>query len=257
MSIRTGILLTLGLLVAPPASATIVDFTLTGTVAALHDTANAFGGAMTGDPFTLVFRVDTNRGRFGAGAGGSGDGSGVFGGTKYIGTSDASFSRGVTVSPVAAYLKIAGRTRKFAGSYFGNADTFNNYTGVGQGGAGYSGGDLRAQGLVQQGLFSGPSTIDASFFSNGVVPFPLITQPFTLAIDGTKVTANVTFSQVLTDAVTHQGIETVGSLNATSLTAAPGNGLVPEPASWALMVAGLVVAGGAFRRRGARGTVFQ
>lgn len=92
MSITTGLLLTLGLFVAPPAGAVIVDFTLTGTVGALHDTANAFGGAMAGDPFTPVFRVDTNRGRFAAGGGGSGDSSGVFGRTKYIGTSDAGFS---------------------------------------------------------------------------------------------------------------------------------------------------------------------
>lgn len=154
-------------------------------------------------------------------------------------------------------MKIDGRTRKFTGSYFGNASTFKNFTGVGQGGADYSGGDLRAQGPIQSRGFSGPSAIDASFFSDGVVPFPLIAQPFALAIDGTRVAANVTFSQVLTDAVTHQEIETAGSLNAASLTAAPGNGLIPEPASRALMVAGLVAAGSAFRRRGVRGTVLQ
>lgn len=245
MLIKTGVILITGLLMAQPVGALIVDFTLSGTVASLQDTANAFGGANAGDPFILVFRADTSLGRYAVGAGGSGNGSNVFGGTRYTGTPDAAAFPGIVVSPVAAMLTINGRSQAFSGSYYGNASLSNSF---GPHGGGVSDGDLRAQGPVTSGAFGGVSTIDATLFSNVVAPFPLITQPFTFIIDGGQTFATVSFSQVLSNNATHRDIETAGSLNATRLVAGPA-AAIPEPASWVMVLAGFAVVGGVLRRR--------
>lgn len=110
-----------------------------------------------------------------------------------------------------------------------------------------AGGDLHAQGLVAPGNFSGVSTIDASLLSNGIAPFPLTPQPFTFVTDGSQTFTKMSFSQPARNDMPRQDIETGGALGVSGIAAEPA--LVPEPASWAMVIAGFVVIGGALRRR--------
>lgn len=224
------------------ASAELFDYTLTGAIDTLRDTTGTFALLTKGDPFTLVFRADTTLGRLSIASFGTGGGSSVYGGSKYIGTSDATYWPGVVVSPVSAVLFVDGHSMTLTGENFGQIELFNSYL---PGTVGASGGDFRAQGQTRVGSYVGGSIVDASFSSDHLLPLPILTQPFTIALDGPGMSASVFLDRELTDPTTHRTIETIGSFHATSLVGAA----VPEPAAWAMLVAGFTLAGTAIRRR--------
>jgi hypothetical protein len=107
-----------GLICATPALADdISTITIKGTVQSLTDTDGLLGSAAVGDPFTLIYEVDVNKGAGGGTAGGFEGQDWLTGGSSpspYYPT----FSPDPT-SPVSAQLSIDGSTLYFDGAVAG------------------------------------------------------------------------------------------------------------------------------------------
>lgn len=233
---------------AVPAQAVVGDYVYTGTVGSLTDTSGVFGGAVTGSQFTIAFRVDTDRGHFGIGGGGSGSGGGTYGGTKYIGTPNALEEPNIVLSPVSAILTINGRALTFAGAYYGDQATsssffFDRNSNL----QSSSQTDELAQDQLQDGTVLTTDRIEAGFNSDPALPIPYLAGTYALTF-GAGMHSFGSFDYTRFDQATGQTIATSGTLLPTSISIAP-EAAVPEPASWALLLTGFGVTGMTLRRR--------
>ncbi len=235
---------------AVPAQAVVGDYTYHGTVGSILDSSGVFGTAAAGDPFTLVFRVDTDRGSFGVGGGGSGGSGSTYGGTRYIGSQQVDFAPRVVLSPVSAVLTIDGHSLNFAGVYDGSEQTGYALTADQYGGPLFtSGSDEYAVDQLQQGGLTISDRIEAEFTALRALHLPLVSSDTPYAVTFDKdFTSRTSFTYSRQDTSTGQTMVTSGALNATDFSITP-SAAVPEPASWALLLTGFALTGAALRSR--------
>jgi hypothetical protein len=212
-----GVLAAGALLVAAPASAAVMVATYVGTVFGGLDYGNVFGlgagASLAGQAFTETFTYDTQVGIDDGDAG-------------FYQEQDGGTAWGAPSPMLGAALIIAGRTYDVAGEL---SSEVVSATGVeslhrAEGAAGslfsyldyYSPGDLAAPVATKGGMLGGG----------------------TFALHGAG------------------GLLASGTVHPVTLTiaaAAPTGAAVPEPQTWAFMVAGLGLTGWALRRQGASG----
>ena len=225
--------------VQPAAAATFL-ITYTGTVSSGIDKDGDFGTAgadLTGSAYTAIFTMD----------------DATPGLTRYhtdtfdqIVGGDYGFH---TPSPLSAVFKLNGHTVHFAGTDYGGAGQFFNYDEPNE--------------LLYNGVFHDVRQLDIDPF--GFSTASHLTQEIVrnVALGDTAIVSSANLTTPLDYSV--QPGDLVGGFvmffrppGLTEIRLAPnhvviapygGSSAVPEPASWAMMIAGFGMAGGALRRR--------
>ncbi|MEO6092369.1 MAG: PEPxxWA-CTERM sorting domain-containing protein [Novosphingobium sp.] len=208
-----------------PALAATQTITYTGSVAeGTFDYGGVFGtpsAYLSGLAYTAVFVLDTSLGIY---ASGCGDGycySQYYGG-QYNGST----------SPVTAILNINGKSHVFLGTS-GFSSSFSDVaTGV------YS----QHQDQVHDGISNDDIYGYAHSFDDSLIPAS-VTEPFNIYA------YNVIYRQLYFQISTPIGVT---YSNGYDSIASVISSAAPEPASWALMIAGMGAVGGAMRRRKVR-----
>lgn len=223
----------LGLSLAQPAAATIYLATYTGHfiggAASSQDVTGLFGAPRTsldGTAYKAVFRIDD------ALPGASvyvpidpyHDGTQIQGGTNYQSN----------VLPVSATITVNSRTQSFLGAASSvaiqihhNYDEILDYVNGGRG-------SLFAQVLQFEPV---------EFLSS-----PDLRTPLEYDVPNSASSASISFSIYQNDPTTYDYAFGYGAIDHLSITAGSA---VPEPAGWALLIAGVGLVGVALRRRGA------
>ena len=232
-------------LAAAPAAAKLIDFTYHGTVSQLDDGSAVFGGAAAGDPFTLVFRGNTELGLITSSSGGVSSAFFLTGGTNNQDPGNLENFPTLIFSPVSAKLTINGRDLAFAGRYLGDAYVVNDCFGVLFGGTCIGSVFEDAQDEYSSAAYTLSDSITAGATTNYYAGFTDVTAPLSLTIDGTLVEGSGRFNYDRFD--TSTGVRTTlsGALLPTDLTIAA----VPETRTWALLLAGFAMTGVSMRRR--------
>ncbi|KTT76360.1 PEPxxWA-CTERM sorting domain-containing protein [Sphingomonas endophytica] len=215
--------------IAGPAMAAPATVTVTGTVLSGFDAVGTFGTAgasLAGLPFSAIFTVDPSRGDT----------------RVQTGTLNYLFGRGAA-SPVSAALTIGSGTYNFAGSYSGTARATN--------GAGKGGTDSLMYMVEDTNFALSPPDNTLFYVSFDTLRDLLGSADFTNAsvvnlttADNAKGDVRITNRNAATGTY---GPTTFADLSVTSIRA-QAMSAVPEPATWAMMVAGFAVAGVALRR---------
>ncbi len=207
------------LLAAAPASAKIITVTLSGTSENITDNANVFGYGpgqhLTDKSFVETFLVNTSAvNAFGPQTSTSVSSNSVFGGSPPY--------------AVGATLTINGKTFSTIGSNYSALQTTGDY-------------QILSNDMVNR-------SVDNNFYVDltGAGLPATVDQPITLALAPGQA-VNVSF-------IDNNGggdvSAAIGNLFPTQLTVSVGAaGAVPEPAMWAMMLAGFGLIGGAMRRR--------
>ena len=233
-------LLTTAILAAAPAEAAQYVITYTGTVYSSYDQTGEFGAAnssLDGLAFKAVYTLTAPL----PGAYTSDDGTTaqIFGGTG-----------SGSPSPVSGSITINGNSVNFEGDYYGVAYQSNGN--VGSGGSDtieHSAEDYISDGeryrfhYVYNYITSGV---------NDIVATQDYTQPLNYTIQaGDYSSSNFYFYDYsyVTNTYDHY---VYGNFTTDHVTIALAGAAVPEPAAWALLIAGFGLTGGAMRRRQAR-----
>jgi PEP-CTERM motif len=209
-----------------PSSAEIITYTYTGTVASGFDVTGDFGAAntsLTGDPFTLVFSYDPNKGTLHA-----------TGGVVYQNGGTGTYASYGT-NPISAILKIGA----------GGAST--NFTGLGN--------DYGDNGLAFYNSMAVESIQYASTSSNDgqhVKYVKMVGGAEGLNFDAPTNVVLIENAQgqfqdsICNNSACSSPTLDYANLDATKLVAVSG---VPEPSTWAMMVLGFAVVGFVAHRR--------
>ena len=148
----------------------------------------------------------------------------------------------ILLSPVSAVLTIGNVDLRFAGVSEGYQDTIN--------------GNLADSADIEASQYARDVTaqdnaidyIGASFRAGNIAPLPLTGRNYAVVFDPTTSHVSLTFDVVGSDSVSGARLETQGMLNATDFSIAPDTA-VPEPSSWAMLLAGFGMVGSALRTR--------
>ena len=235
----------LAVLATTPVAAKLVDFTYHGTVAQLDDQSRKFGGAVSGDPFTLTFRGNTELGLRGAYSGGVISAFYLTGGTNNTDPGNLANFPTLIFSPVSARLTVNGRNLDFSGRYLGDANAVNDCTGVLFGGTCVSSVFESAQDNFTSAAYTLTDFITAGVTTNYYAALDDVTAPLSLTVDGVLVEGSGRFNYDRFDALT--GVQT--SVSGALLPAAVTIATVPENRIWALLFAGFGIAGISLRQR--------
>lgn len=232
---------------ATPAEAALIKQVYRGTVTSGYDKIGLFGAGqdLTGLAYTATYFIDDIKGlenRY-TNYVYNGNGSYYYDTNNIYGGSDWS-----KPNPVSATLTIAGVTIPIGGNAAGQATKHDVNSNI------YSGfDDLVSTSLHEYRYNPDGTPIDKNdLASSAYVDNSTITSPGLRTADAFKVLPGYgTGRYILTNYATGELVS--AQFNVTSF-ASSGAAAVPEPASWALMIGGFGIAGGALRRRAARGT---
>lgn len=241
MRLRTLVVVggALALTLATPANAAVYLVTVSGTAAGIDFTGVFGGGAFSGinGAYTAVYRVDTDRGAYVP----------LSGHHAYQGGGTSSG----TTSPVSATFTYNGVTVAFAGAHAGYVEIFNNAP-VGSetfDGLRYQAQDFQndATGRINNSVFDQIGSYVNQIVFSTAVPTSL---DYTLQPGDTAqgFLRREVYSQ---NNALLEGAS--ANLYAQRITVALEQAGVPEPATWALLIAGFGAVGGAMRRRGGAG----
>lgn len=230
---RLAAVLVMALLVPSPANAGIFLITFTGTVTSYYDTPLIFGSheEVDGKPFSAAFTLT-----YPSPNGGVDENAylrSYFGGEQYH-----------TPTPLTALLTINGRTVSFGGGYSSNFTKFNDAPVTG---------DAVSAGVTQIDTLPGgffvirTTWLGASFQSSTQNFFD--TLDFDELVDLDLPAGGTGYGNYLFAAEDDVGSRfATGDLYITHLKVEVIEPL-PEPATWAMMIAGLGMVGGVMRRR--------
>lgn len=218
------------LAIAAPAAAVPTTVTVTGNVMSGFDPAGTFGAAGTsliGRAFSAIFTIDAKPGST----------------SNETALSSYLAGRGAA-SPVGATLTIGSSTYRFAGSAGGSAQVTDAAGKGGTDGAFY---------MVDDTDLSLAPPVDTVFY----LGVDTLRNVLTRAADGSYAASGLSLADnakghvriANRDATTGlYGATTYADLAVTSIRAQVASA-VPEPGTWAMMVAGFAMAGVALRRR--------
>ena len=223
---------------ATPGQAALFTHVYTGTVTYGYDYADIFkaGPDLAGLTYTATYLIDDAKGTISEYSNDDGIGSSysssstIYGGTRY----------GIPDNPVSAKFTINGNTVAIGGSYDSNVNE-SNYNPI------YNGsGAETAHAFVQDYNYD----IDGNYVSNYLYlaanrPNDVDYRPANFRIPQ-NFGPSYGFSYFgINDSVT--GLQAYAALDVASFTSSAA--AVPEPASWAMMIGGFGIVGGALRRR--------
>lgn len=224
-TVLAGALVAAGLLTGAPASASSMIATFEGTVVSGWDAAGVFGkpgSDLAGLAYVQGFTYDTSLGaRFT-----SATSDEVLGGTV-IGTA----------SPITdAWITINGVTHHQGVGYYGDAATSQTTGRIQEVNDGFWGSfEERSLGGMTVSPLP-PASLDVAFSR-------------IVSLSGCGVSLNCGGASAFIDVDDPSTFAYYAAFNPTSVTVASATGGVPEPTSWALMILGFGLAGGALRLR--------
>ena len=230
---------------ATPAHAALIKQVYRGTVTSGYDKIGLFGAGLdlTGLAYTATYFIDDVKATEIRYTSHDGYGSyyysknNLYGGNDYVG-----------LNPISARLTIAGVTISIGGNDAGQSAKYDYNPYYYSGSLDYTHTSLNEYSRKADGSRIGNDALSSYAFTDNAT----ITSSELRTADAYKVLPGKGASSYLrTDYATGDLVSL--QFNVTSF-ASGGVAAVPEPASWALMIGGFGIAGGALRRRAARGT---